>query len=172
MQNTSYNFIALVISLRSIQNIYTMSEVALTKGQIQTNKGVLTFELYDDAAPIAVANFKKLISEGFYDGLTFHRVIPNFMIQGGCPNGTGAGGPGYTIQCETKGAKQVHDRGVMSMAHRGPNTGGSQFFICHNRSNTQHLDGVHTCFGKITEGLDLIDDIRGGDIMEKVVLIN
>lgn len=149
-----------------------MSETALTKGQIQTNKGVLTFELYDDAAPIAVANFKKLISEGFYDGLTFHRVIPNFMIQGGCPNGTGAGGPGYTIQCETKGAKQIHDRGVMSMAHRGPNTGGSQFFICHNRPGTKHLDGVHTCFGKITEGLELIDDIRGGDIMEKVVLIN
>ena len=149
-----------------------MSETTLTKGQIQTKKGVLTFELYEDAAPIAVANFKKLISEGFYDGLTFHRVIPNFMIQGGCPNGTGAGGPGYTIQCETKGAKQEHDRGVMSMAHRGPNTGGSQFFICHNRSNTKHLDGVHTCFGKITEGLELIDDIEGGDIMEKVVLIN
>ena len=149
-----------------------MSETALTKGQIQTNKGVLTFELYDDAAPIAVANFKKLISEGFYNGLTFHRVIPNFMIQGGCPNGTGSGGPGYTIQCETKGAKQVHDRGVMSMAHRGPNTGGSQFFICHNRPGTKHLDGVHTCFGKITDGLDLIDDIRGGDVMEKVVLIN
>jgi len=172
LQKTYNNFIALVISLRSIQNNYTMSEVALTKGQIQTNKGLLSFELYDDAAPIAVANFKKLISEGFYDGLTFHRVIPDFMIQGGCPNGTGAGGPGYTIQCETKGAKQVHDRGVMSMAHRGPNTGGSQFFICHNRSNTKHLDGVHSCFGKITEGLDLIDDIRGGDIMEKVVLIN
>lgn len=149
-----------------------MSEVVLTKGQIQTNKGVLTFELYDDDAPIAVANFKKLVSEGFYDGLSFHRVIPNFMIQGGCPNGTGAGGPGYTIQCETKGAKQYHDRGVMSMAHRGPNTGGSQFFICHNRTNTQHLDGVHTCFGKIIEGLDIIDDIRGGDKMEKITLIS
>jgi len=149
-----------------------MSDATLTKGQIHTSKGVLTFELYDDAAPIAVANFKKLINEGFYDGLSFHRVIPNFMIQGGCPNGTGAGGPGYTIQCETKGAKQIHDRGVMSMAHRGPNTGGSQFFICHNRSNTQHLDGVHTCFGKITEGLDIIDDIRGGDKMEKVVLLS
>ncbi len=149
-----------------------MSETVLTKGQIQTNKGVLTFELYDDDAPIAVANFKKLISQGFYDGLSFHRVIPNFMIQGGCPNGTGAGGPGYTIQCETKGAKQYHDRGVMSMAHRGPNTGGSQFFICHNRTNTQHLDGVHTCFGKIIDGLDIIDDIRGGDIMEKVILLD
>jgi cyclophilin family peptidyl-prolyl cis-trans isomerase len=149
-----------------------MSETVLTKGQIHTNKGVLTFELYDDDAPIAVANFKKLVSEGFYDGLSFHRVIPNFMIQGGCPNGTGAGGPGYTIQCETKGAKQYHDRGVMSMAHRGPNTGGSQFFICHNRTNTQHLDGVHTCFGKITEGLDIIDDIRGGDKMEKIILLD
>ena len=147
-----------------------MSDTALTQGEIHTKKGVLRFELYDDAAPIAVANFKKLIGEGFYNGLTFHRVIPNFMIQGGCPNGTGAGGPGYTIQCETKGSKQIHDRGVMSMAHRGPNTGGSQFFICHNRSNTKHLDGVHTCCGKITEGLDIVDDIRGGDVMEKVIL--
>lgn len=149
-----------------------MSETVLSKGQIHTNKGVLTFELYDDDAPIAVANFKKLVGEGFYDGLSFHRVIPNFMIQGGCPNGTGAGGPGYSIQCETKGFKQHHDRGVMSMAHRGPNTGGSQFFICHNRTNTQHLDGVHTCFGKITEGVDIIDDIRGGDKIEKVILLD
>ncbi len=147
-----------------------MSEVKLTTGEIQTAKGVLKFELYDDDAPIAVANFKKLIMEGYYDGLAFHRVIPNFMIQGGCPDGTGAGGPGYTINCELTGAKQIHDRGVMSMAHRGRNTGGSQFFICHNRSGTQHLDGVHTCFGKITEGLDIIDDIRGGDVMQKVVL--
>jgi cyclophilin family peptidyl-prolyl cis-trans isomerase len=145
-----------------------MENTPLTKGKIHTKKGVLGFELYDDAAPIAAANFKKLASEGFYDGLTFHRVIPNFMIQGGCPDGTGAGGPGYTIQCETKGDKQYHDRGVMSMAHRGPNTGGSQFFICHNRQGTQHLDGVHTCFGRITEGIDLVDEIRGGDIMEKV----
>jgi peptidyl-prolyl cis-trans isomerase B (cyclophilin B) len=148
-----------------------MAEVILTQGQIHTSKGVLTFELYDDDAPIAVANFKKLIGEGFYNGLTFHRVIPDFMIQGGCPNGTGAGGPGYTIKCETKGAKQVHDRGVLSMAHRGLNTGGSQFFICHNRSNTKHLDGVHTCFGKVIDGLDVIDDIRGGDVMEKVILL-
>ena len=149
---------------------YNMSETVLTKGQIHTNKGILNFELYDDAAPIA--NFKKLINEGFYNGLSFHRVIPNFMIQGGCPNGTGAGGPGYTIQCETKGDKQYHDRGVMSMAHRGPNTGGSQFFICHNRTGTQHLDGVHTCFGKVTEGIEIITEIRGGDIMEKVILLN
>ena len=148
-----------------------MSDIKLTTGEIQTNKGVLKFELYDDDAPIAVANFKKLITQGFYDGLKFHRVIPDFMIQGGCPNGTGAGGPGYTINCELNGTKQFHDRGVMSMAHRGLNTGGSQFFICHSRANTKHLDGVHTCFGKIIEGLDIVDDIRGGDIMEKVVLL-
>ena len=147
-----------------------MGDTKFTTGEIQTSKGVLKFELYDDDAPGTVANFKKLISENFYDGLTFHRVIPGFMIQGGCPNGTGAGGPGYTIDCETKGTRQQHDRGVMSMAHRGPNTGGSQFFICHNRSNTKHLDGVHTCFGKITEGLDILDDITGGDVMQKVVL--
>ncbi len=147
-----------------------MSEIKLTQGEIKTSKGVMKFELYDDDAPIAVANFKKLISEGLYNGLTFHRVIPDFMIQGGCPNGTGSGGPGYTINCELTGAKQFHDRGVMSMAHRGLNTGGSQFFICHSRQNTSHLDGVHTCFGKIIEGLDVVDDIRGGDVMEKVTL--
>ena len=148
-----------------------MEEKGLTKGEIHTKKGVLSFELYDDAAPLAAANFKKLASEGFYDGVKFHRVIPNFMIQGGCPDGTGAGGPGYSIPCETGGDKQIHDRGVMSMAHRGPNTGGSQFFICHNRPGTQHLDGVHTCFGKITGNLDLIDNIEAGDIMEKVVIL-
>jgi cyclophilin family peptidyl-prolyl cis-trans isomerase len=148
-----------------------MSENVLTQGKIHTEKGVLTFELYDDDAPIAAANFKKLVSEGYYNGLKFHRVIPNFMVQGGCPDGTGAGGPGYSINCETSGVKQIHDRGVMSMAHRGKNTGGSQFFICHNRPGTRHLDGVHTCFGKIIDGLDVIDDIRGGDIMTKVELI-
>lgn len=148
-----------------------MSEVVLTKGEIHSNKGIITFELYDDDAPIAVANFKKLISSGFYNGLTFHRVIPDFVIQGGCPNGTGSGGPGYTIQCELKGKKQYHDRGVLSMAHRGLNTGGSQFFICHSRNNTSHLDGVHTCFGKVIDGIDVVDDIRAGDVMEKVVLL-
>ena len=131
----------------------------------------MSFELYDDDAPIAAANFKKLIGQGFYNGLSFHRVIPNFMVQGGCPLGTGAGGPGYTIECETKGSKQYHDRGVLSMAHRGPNTGGSQFFICHSRPGVQHLDGVHTCFGKLTDGFDVLDDIRAGDVMEKVELL-
>lgn len=153
------------------KNTLKMSEIKLTQGEIHTGKGVMRFELFDDDAPIAVANFKKLVGEGFYDGLRFHRVIPDFMVQGGCPDGTGSGGPGYTINCELKGNKQIHDRGVMSMAHRGLNTGGSQFFICHNRSNTKHLDGVHTCFGKIIDGLDIIDDIRGGDVMDKVVLV-
>jgi cyclophilin family peptidyl-prolyl cis-trans isomerase len=149
-----------------------MSEnTTLTQGKIHTNKGVLTFELYDDATPIAAGNFKKLVSDGYYDGLKFHRVIPNFMIQGGCPDGTGAGGPGYSINCETNADKQFHDKGVMSMAHRGKNTGGSQFFICHNRQGTQHLDGVHTCFGKIIDGLDIIEEIKGGDIMEKVEIL-
>jgi peptidyl-prolyl cis-trans isomerase B (cyclophilin B) len=147
-----------------------MSELVLTKGEIHTNKGVMKFELYDDDAPVAVANFKKLLTSGFYNGLSFHRVIPDFMVQGGCPLGNGTGGPGYTINCELKGVKQIHDRGVISMAHRGLNTGGSQFFICHNRSNTKHLDGVHTCFGKITDGLDVLDDIRAGDVMEKIIL--
>jgi peptidyl-prolyl cis-trans isomerase B (cyclophilin B) len=147
-----------------------MSDTKFTTGEIQTKKGVLKFELFDDDAPGTVNNFKKLISQGYYDGLTFHRVIPDFMIQGGCPNGTGTGGPGYSIKCETTGTRQQHDRGVMSMAHRGRDTGGSQFFICHNRANTKHLDGVHTCFGKITEDLELLDNIQGGDIMEKVIL--
>jgi cyclophilin family peptidyl-prolyl cis-trans isomerase len=139
-----------------------------TTGTIETNKGTLAFELYNDATPIAAENFKKLASQGFYDGLSFHRVIPNFMVQAGCPDGTGAGGPGYSIPCETKADKQYHDRGIMSMAHRGPNTGGSQFFICHNRQGTQHLDGVHTCFGKITSGLEFLDTIVAGDKMLKV----
>ena len=143
----------------------------MTRGLIKTNKGTMHFELFDDDAPVAVANFKKLVVSGFYNGLSFHRVIPDFMVQTGCPQGTGTGGPGWNIECETNGVKQVHDRGVMSMAHRGLNTGGSQFFICHNRAGTKHLDGVHTCFGKLTDGLDILDHISAGDIMEKVELV-
>ncbi|MBS1761808.1 MAG: peptidylprolyl isomerase [Bacteroidetes bacterium] len=141
-----------------------------TKGEITTAKGKIKFELYDEDAPKTVENFKKLINSGFYNGLTFHRVIPDFVIQGGCPNGTGSGGPGYTIPCETKGSKQYHDRGVFSMAHRGKDTGGSQFFICHSRNNTSHLDGVHTCFGKVTDGMEVVDDIRMGDVIEKITI--
>ena len=149
-----------------------MTEIKLTQGEMHTSKGIMKFELYDDATPIAAGNFIKLIKSGYYDGLSFHRVIPNFMVQGGCPDGTGAGGPGYNIPCETKGDKQYHDKGVLSMAHRGPNTGGSQFFICHNRNNTIHLDRVHTCFGKIIDGLDIIDSIQQNDKIEKIVLID
>ncbi len=132
----------------------------------------MNLELYDEATPIAAGNFKKLVEQGYYNGLKFHRVIPNFMIQGGCPDGTGAGGPGYSIPCETGAANQYHDRGVLSMAHRGKNTGGSQFFICHTRQTTQHLDGVHTCFGKLTDGFDVLDAIRAGDVMEKVEVVS
>ena len=128
------------------------------------------FELYDNDAPGTVANFVKLIQQGYYDGLKFHRVIPDFVVQGGCPIGNGAGGPGYSIPCETQGKNQYHDRGVLSMAHRGPNTGGSQFFICHSRKNTSHLDGVHTCFGRLTDGLDVLDQIQAGDVMQKLVI--
>lgn len=128
-------------------------------------------EFYQNDAPNTVANFVKLSKEGFYDGLTFHRVIPDFVVQGGCPNGTGAGGPGYSIDCELNGDNQFHDRGVLSMAHAGRNTGGSQFFICHSRTNTAHLDRNHTCFGKVVDGVDVIDDIRGGDKMLKVTVV-
>jgi cyclophilin family peptidyl-prolyl cis-trans isomerase len=141
-----------------------------TTGKIKTNKGEFEFELYDDATPIAAGNFKTLVEKGFYNGLKFHRVIPNFMVQTGCPQGTGTGGPGYSINCETTAANQYHDRGVMSMAHRGPNTGGSQFFICHNRQGVQHLDGVHTCFGKLTSGLENLDSIAQGDTIEEIAL--
>lgn len=130
---------------------------------IETEKGTMKAELYADATPGTVANFVELASHNFYDGLTFHRVIPDFVIQGGCPRGDGTGGPGYRIKCETDAPRQYHDRGVLSMAHAGRDTGGSQFFICHCRENTQHLDGRHTCFGKVIEGLDVIDDIRQGD---------
>ena len=138
--------------------------------EIVTAKGSMKVEFFEEDAPNTVDNFTKLSKEGFYDGLTFHRVIPNFVIQGGCPQGTGAGGPGYTIDCELDGDNQHHDRGVLSMAHAGRNTGGSQFFICHSRDNTAHLDGNHTVFGKVTEGLEVIDDIREGDKIEKITV--
>lgn len=135
---------------------------------IHTTKGIMKVEFYEKDAPGTVANFIKLAESGFYNGLSFHRVIPNFVIQGGCPDGNGYGGPGYTIPCELSGDNQYHDRGVLSMAHAGRDTGGSQFFICHNRQNTRHLDRQHTCFGKVVEGLEVIDAIRAGDRIEKV----
>jgi peptidyl-prolyl cis-trans isomerase B (cyclophilin B) len=133
------------------------------KATIKTDKGNMVVEFYEKDAPGTVANFVKLSKQGFYNGLNFHRVIPGFVIQGGCPNGVGNGGPGYTIACELTGNNQYHDRGVLSMAHAGRNTGGSQFFICHNRQNTQHLDRNHTCFGRVVEGLEVIDAIKQGD---------
>lgn len=135
----------------------------MSKAIIKTEKGDMTVAFYDQDAPNTVANFLKLAESGFYNNVTFHRVIPNFVVQGGDPTGTGAGGPGYKIDCELDGENQYHDRGVLSMAHAGRNTGGSQFFICHSRDNTAHLDRNHTCFGKVVEGVDLVDDIREGD---------
>ena len=143
--------------------------------KIVTPKGTMKVELYAKEVPNTVDNFVKLAKSGFYDGLRFHRVIPSFVIQGGCPYSrnlgdprVGTGGPGWHIKCETMADKQYHDRGVLSMAHAGKDTGGSQFFICHNRENTQHLDGVHTCFGKVEEGLDVVDKIVAGDLIEKI----
>lgn len=139
--------------------------------EIHTDKGMMKVEFFEKDAPGTVDNFVTLSKKGYYDGLTFHRVIPDFVIQGGCPNGNGMGGPGYTIKCELDGDNQYHDKGVLSMAHAGRDTGGSQFFICHSRQNTQHLDRVHTVFGKVVEGLDIIDDIRQGDVIQKIVVI-
>ena len=141
------------------------------KAIIKTEQGDMTLELFEKDAPKTVENFTTLIKKGFYNGLTFHRVLPDFVIQGGCPDGTGAGGPGYSIDCELDGENQYHDRGVLSMAHAGRNTGGSQFFICHSRNNTAHLDGNHTCFGKVVDGLDVIDQITEGDKMISVEVL-
>ena len=139
--------------------------------EIHTSKGIMKIEFFEKDAPNTVANFIKLAEKGYYDGLNFHRVIPNFVIQGGCPNKRGDGGPGYQIDCELDGENQFHDRGVLSMAHAGKNTGGSQFFVCHSRDNTAHLDRVHTCFAKVTEGLEVIDAIVQGDDIEKIVVV-
>ena len=149
------------------------------KAIIKTNKGEMHVDFYETDAPNTVANFVKLAKSGFYDGLKWHRVIPNFVIQGGCPNSkdgakgmTGTGGPGYKIDCETKGGNQYHDRGVLSMAHAGRNTGGSQFFVVHGRANTAHLDGVHTCFGKLSSGEDVLDAIRENDSIDSIEIID
>ena len=135
---------------------------------IFTEKGNMKVELFEKDAPNTVKNFCDLAKKGFYDGLTFHRVIPDFVIQGGCPEGTGSGGPGYKIKCELDGGNQFHDKGILSMAHAGKDTGGSQFFICHSRKNTAHLDRRHTCFGKVVEGLEIIDSIREDDEINKI----
>jgi peptidyl-prolyl cis-trans isomerase B (cyclophilin B) len=143
----------------------------MSKIKISTVKGEMIAELYDNETPVTVNNFKDLIDKGFYNGLNFHRVLPDFVIQGGCPIGNGSGGPGYNIPCEVDADKQYHDRGVLSMAHAGRNTGGSQFFICHSRNNTSHLDRNHTCFGKVIEGLDVIDLIQQGDMIMEITVL-
>jgi peptidyl-prolyl cis-trans isomerase B (cyclophilin B) len=142
----------------------------MKKADIVTEKGTMKVEFFEKDAPGTVDNFIKLSQDGFYNGLTFHRVIPNFVVQGGCPDGTGMGGPGYNIKCELDGENQYHDRGVLSMAHAGRDTGGSQFFICHSRENTAHLDRNHTVFGKVYEGLEVIDTIQAGDKIEKIII--
>jgi len=142
----------------------------MATADIKTKYGTMKVEFYEKDAPNTVKNFIDLSKKGYYNGLTFHRVIPDFVVQGGCPDGTGMGGPGYTIDCELTGDNQYHDRGVLSMAHAGRNTGGSQFFICHNRQNTQHLDRNHTCFGKVIENVDIVDKIQQGDKMEEVII--
>jgi peptidyl-prolyl cis-trans isomerase B (cyclophilin B) len=128
--------------------------------------GEVVIDLFDQDAPNTVANFEKLANEGFYNGLTFHRVIPGFVAQGGCPRGTGTGGPGYTINCEINPNK--HERGTLAMAHAGRNTGGSQFYICYQPQ--PHLDGVHTVFGKVSQGMELVDGFRGQDRIESIVV--
>lgn len=142
----------------------------MKKANIELEKGgVIVLELFDKEAPGTVANFEKLANEGFYNGLNFHRVIPGFVAQGGCPNGTGTGGPGYTIKCETAGNPHKHVKGALSMAHAGKDTGGSQFFICFDAF--PHLDGVHTVFGQVIEGIDHVDAIKQGDKMKEVTVV-
>ncbi|OWT32942.1 peptidylprolyl isomerase [Methanobrevibacter sp. 87.7] len=138
----------------------------MKKATMETEKGTIILELFPNEAPGTVANFEKLANSGFYDGLTFHRVIPDFVIQGGDPNGDGTGGPGYTIKCETEGNPHKHGTGALSMAHAGKDTGGSQFFI--TLSPQPHLNGVHTVFGQVIEGMDVVYNIRQGDKMTKV----
>ena len=142
----------------------------MTTAEIVTAKGIMKVEFFEKDAPGTVKNFCDLAKKGFYNGLTFHRVIPDFVVQGGCPNGTGTGGPGYKIKCELGGENQYHDKGVLSMAHAGRDTGGSQFFIVLDRNNTAHLDRNHTCFGKVVEGIEFVDKIRQGDVIEKIVI--
>jgi len=135
---------------------------------IKTPKGTITIELFDEKAPKTVANFEKLANSGYYDGLKFHRVIADFMIQGGCPDGNGTGGPGYTFEDEFHPDLKHDGPGVLSMANAGPNTNGSQFFITH--VDTPWLDGKHTVFGRVLEGQDVVDAIRQGDKMTKVTV--
>ncbi|MEX0936902.1 MAG: peptidylprolyl isomerase [Pirellulales bacterium] len=135
---------------------------------ISTKRGNIRLQLHDDKTPKTCANFEKLASDGFYDGLTFHRVIEDFMVQAGCPQGTGTGGPGYTFEDEFHRELKHDSPGVLSMANAGPNTNGSQFFITHIA--TPWLDGKHSVFGRVIEGQDVVNSIEQGDVMEKVTI--
>jgi peptidyl-prolyl cis-trans isomerase B (cyclophilin B) len=148
-----------------------------TYARFETTEGTFTVRLFDKEAPNTVANFEKLANDGFYDGVRFHRVIPDFVVQGGDPQSRdlppgdpriGTGGPGYKIKCETSGNPHKHQVGSLSMAHAGKDTGGSQFFLVLSEDNTRHLNGVHTVFGKITDGLDVLKQLRKDDVMNKV----
>jgi peptidyl-prolyl cis-trans isomerase B (cyclophilin B) len=147
------------------------------RATIETNRGTMVAELYDADAPNTVANFEKLANSGYYDGVKFHRVVPDFVVQGGDPlsrdlppgdRRIGTGGPGYTIKCETRGNPRTHEVGALSMAHAGKDTGGSQFFMVLSEANTRHLNGVHTVFGKVTQGLDVMRQIKANDAMTRV----
>lgn len=151
----------------------------MDKVTFETSKGNFTAELYPGDAPETVANFTRLVGDGFYNGVVFHRVIPDFVVQGGDPltkdlplthPRVGTGGPGYTIRCETKGNPHRHTPGVLSMAHAGRDTGGSQFFIVLNEDNTRHLNGVHTVFGKVVEGMDVVNTLARGDRIDRITL--
>lgn len=135
---------------------------------LMENGNKIEFELYNDAAPNTVENFAKLANDNFYNGLTFHRVIPGFVSQGGCPRGDGTGNAGYTIKCETENNPNKHVEGAISMAHAGKDTGSCQFFICHEPQ--PHLDGVHTVFGKVTKGMEHVKNMKNGDVMKEVVV--
>ena len=153
---------------------YSAEEMAgFAWAKMTTSKGEMWIKLYNDETPNTVANFATLVKDGFYDGLNFHRVIPGFMAQGGCPTGTGTGGPGWAIECETSKNTHKHVKGTLSMAHAGPNTGGSQFFICF--VPCPHLDGVHTVFGGIeaddADSMAVLDSIEGQDKIEKVEIL-
>jgi peptidyl-prolyl cis-trans isomerase B (cyclophilin B) len=141
----------------------------MKKGKIKLANGTeVVIQFFAEEAPNTVANFEKLANSGYYNGLTFHRVIPGFVAQGGCPTGNGTGGPGYTIKCETQGNPNKHERGSLSMAHAGKDTGGSQFFIVFEPQS--HLNGVHTVFGKVIEGMENVDKIKANDKMEEVTV--
>lgn len=143
----------------------------MSTGYIKMATGeTIEFELYEEAAPNTVANFEKLANENFYDGLTFHRVIPGFVSQGGCPNGNGTGNAGYTINCETEDNPHQHQEGSLSMAHAGKDTGSCQFFIVHEPQ--PHLDGVHTVFGQVTSGVEIAKAMQNGDKIEEIVVYN